>query len=108
VDEETRRLYELKADVLKALAHPLRLAVADCLRDGELCVCDVAERVGAERSNVSRHLGLMQRAGVLDCRKDGLRVLYSLKTPCVLNFFACVADVLREKLEQQSEALARL
>ncbi len=108
MDEQTQRLYELKAEVLKALAHPIRLAVADFLRGGEQCVCDIAEHVGAERSNVSHHLSQMLGAGVLECRKDGLRVLYSLKTPCVLNFFACVENVLKERLESDAELLQRL
>jgi ArsR family transcriptional regulator len=101
-------LYGLKADVLRALAHPLRLAVVDYLRDGEQCVCDIADHVGSERSNVSRHLSLMLKAGIVECRKDGLRVLYRLKTPCVLSFFDCVSDVLREQLERSSALLRRL
>ena len=108
MDAADFEVYELKAEVLKALAHPIRLAVAEFLRDGEQCVCDIAEHVGAERSNVSRHLSLMVNAGVLESRKDGLRVLYSLRTPCVLNFLSCATDVLREQIEQRRDLLARL
>ena len=108
MDAAEFEVYELKAEVLKALAHPIRLAVADFLRDGEQCVCDIAEHVGAERSNVSRHLSLMVNAGVLESRKDGLRVLYSLRTPCVLSFLSCATDVVREQLEQRRDLLARL
>jgi len=42
MDEETRKLYELKAEMLRATAHPIRLAIIDCLREGEQCVCDIA------------------------------------------------------------------
>jgi ArsR family transcriptional regulator len=108
MDAADLEVYELKADVLKALAHPIRLAVADFLADGEQCVCDIAEQVGAERSNVSRHLSVMVNAGVLESRKDGLRVLYSLRTPCVLNFVSCATDVVRDRLEQRRDLLARL
>jgi DNA-binding transcriptional ArsR family regulator len=96
-----RRLYELKASVLRALAHPLRLAIVDFLSGGEQCVCDIAEHVGGERSNVSRHLAVMLRAGVLECRKDGLRVLYSLRAPCVLDFLSCATALLRADLESR-------
>lgn len=108
MDAADFEVYELKAEVLKALAHPIRLAVADFLKDGEQCVCDIAEHVGAERSNVSRHLSVMVNAGVLESRKDGLRVLYSLRTPCVLNFLSCATDVVRDRLEQRRALLARL
>jgi len=108
VDKNTRKLYELKAEILQAIAHPIRLAVVDFLKDGEQCVCDIARHVGAGRSNVSRHLAVMLRAGVLECRKDGLRVMYSLKTPCVLNFLSCVSGVLREQMESTKALLRKL
>jgi ArsR family transcriptional regulator len=108
MEREALEIYQLKADILKALAHPLRLAAAELLADGEQCVCDIAEHVGAERSNVSRHLSLMVKAGVLQSRKDGLRVLYSLRTPCVLGFLNCAADVLRQQIEEQNALLGRL
>ncbi len=108
MDEETKRLYELKAEILRAAAHPIRLGIIELLRDGEQCVCDIAERVGAKRSNVSRHLALMVKAGVLEHRKDGLRMMYALKTPCILNFLSCVSDVLRDRLEADKVLLERL
>lgn len=70
------------------MAHPLRLAILDYISNGEQCVCDIAEYVDSERSNVSRHLAVMLSAGIVQQRKDGLNVLYSLKTPCVLKFLA--------------------
>ena len=108
MDEETRKLYEMKAEVLSAIAHPIRLAIVEFLRDGEQCVCDIATHVGSERSNVSRHLAVMLRAGILEHRKDGLRMLYRLKAPCVIGFLACVTDVLREQVETNNAVLKQL
>ena len=107
MDKQTKKLYELKAEVIRAIAHPIRLQIVDYLADGEQCVCDIARHVGAERSNVSRHLAVMLNAGIVDCRKDGLRVIYSLRTPCVANFLDCVTNVLREQLEAQKELLRK-
>ena len=103
-----KRLYYLKAGVLKALAHPIRLAVVDELRGGERCVCEIAEAVESERSNVSRHLAVMANAGVLSSRKEGLMVYYRLRTPCVLDFLECVERVLREQLEANNTILEAL
>ena len=108
MDDETKELFELKAEILGAAAHPTRLAIIELLRDGEQCVCDIAEQVGAKRSNVSRHLAVMLKAGILEHRKDGLRVMYALKTPCMLDFLSCVSDVLRERLRVNKALLARL
>ena len=105
---ESDPLYKLKAEVVKAVAHPTRLAVIDILRDGEHCVCKIAERIGSERSNISRHLSVMARAGVLTSRKDGLMVYYSLRTPCVLKFLSCIDEMLRERLIDSAAALKRL
>lgn len=105
ISDQRKKLYDLQASVVRAVAHPLRLAIVDFLQGGEQCVCDIAEHLGAQRSNVSRHLSLMVRAGVLQCRKEGLRVIYSLRTPCIVNFLGCVTEVLRENIEADTAAL---
>ncbi len=101
---EAARRHEFQAQVFQALAHPIRVAVVELLRDGEVCVCDIAAQIGAERSNVSRHLAVMQRAGVLSCRRDGLQVLYRLRTPCILEFLSCATRVARRNLEEDARA----
>jgi DNA-binding transcriptional ArsR family regulator len=98
--------YEMQAQVITALAHPMRVAIADLLKDGEVCVCEIAERIGAERSNTSRHLAIMLKAGVVKTRKDGLQVFYSLRTPCVLNLLSCATNAIQQTLKEQTKALA--
>jgi len=101
-------LFEKQAEIAKAIAHPLRIAIVDFLKDGEQCVCDIAEHVGSERSNVSRHLSVMVSAGVLEYRKEGLKVIYKLKTPCILEFFSCVTAVLKQQAKDNERLLAAL
>lgn len=108
MNKTQRQLYEMKAEIVKAAAHPIRLAVIDCLRDGERCVCEITKEVGAERSNVSRHLALMTRAGLLESRKDGLMVFYKLRTPCILSFIECVGQCLKEQLKENRALLKKL
>jgi DNA-binding transcriptional ArsR family regulator len=108
VDKTTKRLYEMKAEIIQAAGHPIRLAIIDFLKDGEQCVCDIAVHVDAQRSNVSRHLAVMLKAGIVDCRKDGLKMIYSLKTPCILNFLGCVTDVLRHQVKANAAVLKEL
>lgn len=101
-------LFQKQAEIVKAIAHPLRIAIVDFLKDGEQCVCDIAEHVGSERSNVSRHLSVMVNAGVLGYRKEGLKVIYQLKTPCILDFFSCITRVLKEQLRDNQRLLKSL
>jgi len=103
-----KRLYRLKAEIVAAAGHPIRLAIIDFLRNGEQCVCDVARHVGEQRSNVSRHLAVLLKAGIVEHRKEGLRMIYSLKTPCILNFLSCVTSVLKEQLEDTTKVLQQL
>ncbi|MBN2269684.1 MAG: winged helix-turn-helix transcriptional regulator [Sedimentisphaerales bacterium] len=107
-DKKKLLLFEKQAEIAKAVAHPLRIAILNFLKDGEQCVCDIAGHVGAERSNVSRHLSLMVSAGVLDCRKEGLKVIYRLKCVCILDFFFCITGVLKQQAEENKKLLTAL
>ena len=99
VNSDKQKLFEMQAEVIQAAGHPIRLAIIDFLKDGEQCVCDIAEAVGAKRSNVSRHLALMHKAGLVNCRKDGLKVMYTLRATCMVPFLDCVNTMLRENIE---------
>jgi ArsR family transcriptional regulator len=82
--------------ILKAMAHPSRLLILETLANGERCVCELQELVGADMSTVSKHLALMRQAGLLEDRRQGLQVFYRLRVPCVMRFFECV-DAVREE-----------
>ena len=89
------QLFEKQADIAKAIAHPVRVAVLEFVKDGEQCVFDIANAVGTERSNLSKHLSVMVNAGVLTSRKEGLKVMYRVKTPCIMRFLDCLKDCLK-------------
>ncbi len=101
-------LYEQQAMVAKAIGHPIRMAILDLLRGGPQCVCDIADAAGSERSNVSRHLSVMVAAGVLASEKQGLKVIYSIRTPCVLGFVDALGACLKEKAIQGQAILSLL
>lgn len=105
IGKRKQLLYEKQALVLKAMAHPLRIAIAEFLREGEQCVCDIAEFIGSERSNISKHLSMMANAGILEYHKEGLKVIYKLKCPCVLDFLSCVTDVLKQQAKENRKML---
>lgn len=97
-----QEVYKRKAQIIKALGHPSRLMMIDALAEGEKCVCELQQLVGADMSTVSKHLSVLRNAGLVDDRKQGLQVFYSLRVPCIINFFGCVEAV----MEQRSEAAA--
>ena len=95
----------ISADVLKALAHPLRLAIIQFLAKEEKCVCEIVDYVGTSQSNISKHLSIMKKEGILSDRREGLSVYYRLKMPCALNFFQCVQEIIENQLSERRAAL---
>ncbi|MDH7600186.1 MAG: metalloregulator ArsR/SmtB family transcription factor [Sedimentisphaerales bacterium] len=100
--------YRKLAQVYKGMAHPVRVAVLDYLRDGEQCVCDIARHVGSERSNVSRHLAVMVACGVLESRKEGLRVLYRIRAHCVAESLDCITRLIAQQARDQVKLLGQV
>jgi ArsR family transcriptional regulator len=100
MDSKEQLRYQAKANVLKALAHPSRLWIAEKLSDGEKCVCELVEGIGADFSTVSKHLTILKNAGLVSVEKRGKQQFYSLKVPCVLKFMNCVEAVLARQAEE--------
>ncbi len=96
--------YEARARILKAMAHPTRLFIVDELSQGERCVQELTAMVGDDISTISRHLAVLKSAGLVVDEKRGTQVFYSLRIPCVLNFFSCVESVLTAHARHQAAA----
>ena len=107
MNKKTKARYEARARIIKAMGHPTRLFLVDQLSRGERCVCDLTDLVGADISTVSRHLSVLKQAGIVADEKRGLQVWYSLKMPCVMNFFGCVEQVLKANGLQQIEVAGK-
>jgi ArsR family transcriptional regulator len=101
VNAKTQALFEARAEIVKALAHPTRLFIVNELSKGERCVCELRDEIGADMSTVSKHLSVLKNAGVVEDDKRGLQVFYRLRCPCILNFFGCVENVLQENARRQ-------
>lgn len=93
-----------RAAVIKALAHPSRLLIAEALMSGELCVCDLKDLVGADMSTVSKHLTLMREAGVLTCEKRGLNIYYRLVCDCLGDFLRCVDQLVPKAAKAKTKS----
>ena len=105
MDEKTQARYKARAKIVKSLAHPTRLFIVDRLAEGERCVCELTEMIGADISTVSKHLSILKNAGIIQDDKRGTQVFYRLKTPCITNFFGCVESVMKEVREEQLKVL---
>ena len=104
--QQRKKHFELRAKVLKAMAHPSRLFILEELDKGERCVCDLTEMIGADVSTVSKHLSVLRQAGLVSDDKRGNQVFYQLRVPCILNFWGCVESVLTQQAEDHAESLS--
>jgi len=95
----------VRADILKALAHPIRVLLVDELSRGDRCVSDLVAIAGVDQSNVSRHLTQLKQAGILSERREGARVMHHLQCPCILHAFACAVQVIREDAKRRDAVL---
>jgi DNA-binding transcriptional ArsR family regulator len=105
--DKNLRQAELKAEVLKALAHPTRLMMVESLAKGERCVCELNELFDADHSTISKHLAILKQAGLVSDRKDGLKVYYRLECPCIIDFINCVSSVIISKAKKNLSAIQK-
>ena len=79
-----------RTEMLKALAHPVRLGLVETLSDRRLCVNDLANLFPVDRTTISKHLALLKDAGVLEDERIGREVFYRLRVPCLQEFIGCL------------------
>lgn len=95
---------EIRAEILKALAHPTRLYILEELAEAPHCVCELTEMVGADISTISKHLSLLKNAGLVGYEKKGKQVWYHLRMRCALDFLTCVETVLKQQARDRLKA----
>lgn len=88
------QLFELHADLLKAMAHPRRLEIIHLLRDQELPVTDIHTMLDLPQANISQHLMVLRDAGVLSTRREGKQIYYQIADKNIIK----ASDLLREIL----------
>lgn len=103
----TKKVFEMNAEVLKALAHPLRMQVISVLQKKELCFSDILEETGGIKSNLSQHLSVMVDKGILSSRKDSRCNYFRVASPKVAKVCGLVGEILSEHVKQQNDILKK-
>ena len=100
---------ELVANRFRALGEPMRLRILQSLESGEMGVSALTATVGATQPNVSKHLRVLQDAGLVKRRQQGTTIYYSIADTMVFELCEMICSTLRDRLEAQVGALnARL
>jgi len=84
---------ENAANMLKAIAHPMRIAILNLLDSGnKLTVSEIHQQLGLEQSSTSHHLGILKDKGVLISKREGKNTLYSLKHENFAKILDCIGN----------------
>lgn len=103
IDRKT--IYEARAKIIKAIAHPSRLLIIEELQRQEKCVNELTDMIGADTSTVSKHLSVLKNAGLVADEKRGNAIFYTLRCPCIMGFMGCVEEVLAANAEDQKNIM---
>jgi DNA-binding transcriptional ArsR family regulator len=95
------RTLELVAERFRILGDPLRLRLLHAIGTGELSVNELVTLTGTSQANVSKHLALLLRSGLVRRRKDGLRVFYAAADPSVFELCGLVCGSIQNRLEKE-------
>jgi DNA-binding transcriptional ArsR family regulator len=98
-------LRTFKADLFRTLANPVRIQILEELRSGALTVSELHTRTGAEPSNVSQHLAILRSCGVVNARRDGNNVWYSVTDPAIFELLAAARQFFERQLAVREKAL---
>lgn len=90
------------ADLFAILADPTRLKILNVLRAGEATVSEIVQKLEMKQPNISKHLGLLYQAGLLEKRRDGLQIHYMIRQPVVFALCSAVCDHIRQATHEQA------
>jgi DNA-binding transcriptional ArsR family regulator len=92
-----KKVAEHAAEVLKAVAHPVRLQIVELLENKEMCVGDIVTALGGKQAITSQQLNMMKDKGVLNCRRNGTKVYYRIENKNVIKLLDCIYDHCKTK-----------
>ena len=103
-----QQLVNFKAEFFKALAHPIRIQILDCLRAGEKGVNELSEILKIEPANVSQQLAILRMRNIVIGRKSGSNVFYSVSDPALFRLLDTAKEIFNNHLVGVRDMLAQM
>lgn len=91
-----------KSTVFYALSDPIRLEIVTYLQNGEKCVCEVVPHLNLIQPLVSRHLKILKDSGIVRCRKDGNKRMYSIVDTRIYSVLDALSEELLKTLAKEA------
>lgn len=97
------RIFELQADVCKVFSHPKRLHILCLMKDGEKSFADLKAATRLSKANLSQHLGLLRERGVINARRQGQQLYFSIANPKITAACDIMHDFLCEQVLERHD-----
>lgn len=98
-------LHQFKAELFKALGHPMRLRILELLTDGQKTVSELQQALAIEASSVSQQLSVMRARQLVDARKKGTNVFYTLRDPLLGDLLGIARTIFEHQIAQMTSLL---
>ncbi len=98
--------YNLHAEICKTISNPNRQAILNSLRDGEMTVTELIKKTGISQANLSQHLSILRSKGVVNTRRDGNNIYYSIANPKLIQAYDLLSEVLQDSFKSKHEAVS--
>jgi len=97
--------YNLHAEMCKTLSNPRRQAILDTIRSDEMTVSELIKNTGISQANLSQHLAILRSKGVVNTRRDGNNIYYSLSNIKIIKAYDLISEVLEDSTRSREKAI---
>lgn len=104
-EKAEEELYRLQAEFCKGMAHPKRILILNTLKEGEKTVNELAEMTSIPQANLSQHLSLLRQLGLLETRRNGVNIYYSIADRRIVEACSLVREAIGERLRKDRRML---
>jgi ArsR family transcriptional regulator len=105
---QRRAVYQIKAEFFRILGHPVRVRILELLKDGERTVGELQNALQMDSSGTSQHLGVLRKNGILEGRRVGTSVYYTVRDPRVFQLLEVSRQILTSSLTESQAVLSEL
>ncbi len=102
---EKKDFYKLHSEFCKTISNPKRQEILDTLREKESTVNELTETTGISQSNLSQHLAILRSKGIVQARRDGTNIYYSIINKKIIKAYDLISQVLMESLASQNKTV---
>ena len=105
---QRRAVYQVKAEFFRILGHPVRVRILELLKDGERTVGELQHELQMDSGGTSQHLGVLRRHDILDARRAGTSVYYTVRDPRIFQLLEVARQILTSSLTESQAVLGEL